>query len=80
MEEALFIQVPPHNINIAMAEAELPMAHRLRPINSSRRRRIHSNIINRQGPTPKMMTWKKKKLATEDESQAERITTIAIGT
>ena len=80
MEEVLFIQVPPRNINMAMAEVELPMAHRLRLINSSRRRRIHNNITNRQGPTPKMLTWKKKKLAIEDESQAESITTITTRT
>ena len=80
VEEVLFIQVPPRNINMAMAEVELPMAHRLRLINSSRRRRIHNNITNRQGPTPKMLTWKKRKLVIEDESQAESITTITIRT
>lgn len=69
-EEVQLIPDPPHNTNLVMAEAEVLVALKLRCINSSPKRRIHSNITNKQDLTRKTMIWKKRKLANASEFPA----------
>lgn len=55
---------------MATAEAEVLMALKLKHINLSQKRRIHSNITNKQDLTRKMMIWKKRKSTKESKFPA----------